>query len=112
MLCLMESRIQIGINPQACPTKRHGVLWTGVDEQVPLIIDKPHLIASRGLNYATWRRVKKQLKKMGILASHIELDFTKGNFENGAHFCYRLDEYEELYCSGSRGTRIYETINA
>jgi hypothetical protein len=108
----MESRIHIGVNPRACPTKQHGVLWVGVNERLPVIIDKPELIASRGLNYATWKRVKKQLKKMSILATHIELDFTKGNFENGAHFCYRLDKYEEMYCSGARGTRIYETINA
>lgn len=104
MLSLMERRVNIGINENASIQTRHGVLWVvketpGTEEQqhlrVPVIIDKPQLISS-GLNYATWRRLKRQIVKMGINATHIELVLC----EDG-HFCYKLDEYKEIYASGT-----------
>lgn len=103
MLFLSEQRINIGINPQADETTRHGVLWAdyeldGVVHKVrhPIIIDKPQL-ACEGLNYATWKRVKRQIEKMGIKATHIELKFDPAKFISGGHYCYKLDKYKELY---------------
>lgn len=106
MLALCERRINIGINPLACEKTRHGVLWVEADAtdtkknlRVPIIIDKPHLVSS-GLNYATWKRVKRQVEKMGIKATHIELKF------NDRHYCYEVAKYKELY-AGNRGTPVY-----
>lgn len=101
MLALCERRINIGISEHADEQTRHGVLWVDADVvgvgkrnlRVPIIIDKPHLVAS-GLNYATWRRVKRQIEKMGIKATHLEL-----NLANEGKFCYKLDEYKEIYAS-------------
>lgn len=110
MLFLVERRINIGINHDADETTRHGVLWVDAEPEgqqkqsirVPIIIDKPHLVSS-GLSYATWRRVKRQIEKMGIKATHIEL-----LFKNGDHFCYQLDEYKELYAQGRGKPLCYE----
>lgn len=101
MLSLCECRVNIGISEHADEKTRHGVLWVIADVpgngvknlRVPILIDKPNLVSS-GLNYATWRRVKRQIEKMGITATHIEL--TLGN---EGHFCYKLDEYKEIYAS-------------
>lgn len=109
MFALCERRINIGINDQASKQTRHGVLWVvaDIDNQkcnvrAPIIIDKPHLVRS-GLNYATWKRVKDQIEKMGINATHIELKFG----ESG-HFCYQLDVYKELYAHGCGKPLCYE----
>lgn len=111
MLALCERRINIGINEHASEKSRHGVLWVEADIndqkknlRVPLIIDKPQFVEG-GLNYATWRRVKRQIEKMGIKATHIELKFS------GRHYCYLLSEYKELY-AGARGTPVYRTLPA
>lgn len=104
MLAICESRVNIGVNPQADATTRHGVLWTVQPQEdgttksvlVPLILDKPHLVKD-GLNYATWNRLRKQIRKMGIVATHMELvgpDY---------HFCYLLDRYNELYATRAKG---------
>ena len=102
-LALFERRINIGICEHASIQTRHGVLWAEADVpgvgkrnlRVPIIIDKPHLIGS-GLNYATWRRVKNQIEKMGIKATHLEL-----NLDTDGKFCYKLDEYKEIYANTS-----------
>lgn len=107
MLALCERRIHIGINQHAGEAQRHGVLWVNADLEngkrvslrAPIIIDKPQLVRD-GLNYATWRRVKRQIEKMGINATHIELKF------DGKHYCYRLDMYKELYAT-SGGTPLH-----
>lgn len=111
MLALCERRIHIGINEQASEKTRHGVLWVQADlasgkknVRVPVIIDKPHYVEN-GLNYATWRRVKRQIEKMGIKATHLELKFTN------AHYCYQLDVYKELY-AGTRGRPVYSLGHA
>lgn len=114
MLFLMEQRVHVGVNKQAGPKQRHGLIWVkanddGVVERLPIIIDKPHLVCE-GINFATWRRIKQQIKKMGIEATHLELDFTTQDkkFENGGHFCYDLrDKYKELYCGKGKGTPLY-----
>ena len=101
MLSLCERRINIGISEHAGEATRHGVLWVKADVpgvgmrnlRVPVIIDRPHLVSS-GLNYATWRRVKRQIEKMGVNATHIELTLGREG-----HFCYKLDEYKEIYAS-------------
>lgn len=101
MLALCERRVNIGIAEHASVETRHGVLWVdadipGVGKQnirVPIIIDKPQLISS-GLNYATWRRMKRQIEKMGIRATHLEL-----NLGHEGRFCYKLDVYKEIYAS-------------
>lgn len=98
MLQLMEKRINIGINNHADETTRHGVLWVVTDKpdgtkestRVPLILDKPNLVDG-GLNYATWKRLKKQILKMGINATHMELKGLRH------HFCYDMVKYKELY---------------
>lgn len=105
MLSLMERRVNIGINTLADETTRHGVLWVQIDEpngnvtngRVPLILDKPHMVED-GVNYATWRRLKRQIEKMGIKATHMELKGRKH------HYCYKLDVYKELYAEGRTGT--------
>lgn len=111
MLFLSEQRINIGINPNACETKRHGVLWAVInlngEEQnvrLPVIIDKPNLVCE-GLNYATWRRVKRQIEQMGVTATHIELKFDPEQYENGGHFCYELGpKFKETYnARGGKG---------
>ena len=114
MLFLSEQRINIGVNQHAGPEQRHGVLWAvvtkdGVAENIryPLIIDKPHLVCE-GLNFATWRRIKKQIKKMGIEATHIELLFHAKKFPDAGHFCYLLSEYKELYNAKNKGRPIYQ----
>ncbi len=108
MLVLCEKKIHIGINPMATEASRHGVLWVDADQagvsknlRAPVIIDKPHLIRN-GLNYATWRRLKKQIDKMGIKATHLEL-LIEGN-----HFCYELDEFKEIYAKGKSKT-VFQT---
>lgn len=115
MLFLLEQRVHIGINNQASETTRHGVLWVTTDVdgvpkelRVPVIIDKPHLVAG-GLNFATWRRVKRQIEKMGLKATHLELDFTKDKkIEGGGHYCYLLNSYKELLVSGNKGRPLYQ----
>lgn len=100
---LFERRVNIGISEHADEKMRHGVLWVNADVpgigkrslRAPIIIDRPHLIAS-GLNYATWRRLKQQVEKMGIDATHLEL-----NISNEGKFCYKLDEFKEVYASTS-----------
>lgn len=106
MLFLTEARVNIGINKDADESVRHGVLWVDANAsgetkslRVPVIIDRPQLIKD-GLNYATWRRLKRQIEKMGIIATHLELRVGKN------HFCYQLDAYKELYASG-RGTPLW-----
>lgn len=113
MLFLTEKRINIGINEHAGEAQRHGVLCAVVKKdgketevRIPVIIDKPHLVCD-GLNYATWRRVKTQLRKMGITASHIELKFDEKKFERAGHYCYTLDEYKEIYNLSSKGKPVY-----
>ncbi len=109
MLALLESRINIGINNLADEKTRHGVLWVIIDEpddtvtsgRVPVIFDKPNL-AVGGLNYATWRRLKRQIEKMGINATHLEL---KGPRH---HYCYQMDRYKEIYADGRTGTPRYQ----
>ena len=100
---LFERHVNIGINEHANEKTRHGVLWVNADVpgvgkrslRAPIIIDKPHLIGS-GLNYATWRRLKQQVEKMGIDATHLEL-----NLAGEGMFCYKLDEYKEIYASAT-----------
>lgn len=107
MLFLMEARVNIGINPNADETTRHGVLWVKADpgnrrenKRIPVIIDQPAKIRD-GLNYATWRRLKRQIEKMGIDASHLELEIGFG------HYCYALDEYKELYAAPGKGRPLH-----
>lgn len=107
MLFLAEKKVNLGINPMACEASRHGVLWVnadaaGVNKQVraPVILDKPHLLRA-GVNYATWRRLKKQIDKMGINATHLELCI------DGNHYCYQLDEYKELYAACGKGRPLW-----
>lgn len=105
---LTEQRVNIGINPHADEASRHGVLWVTSEDsrnlRVPVIIDKPLLIKN-GVNYATWRRLKRQIEKMGIIATHLELKI------DGKHFCYQLDEYKELYAHG-KGRPLWRTALA
>lgn len=109
MLALMETRVNIGINNHADETTRHGVLWTVVKNEngqeesirVPLILDKPHLVV-RGINYATWKRLKKQIHKMGIVVTHMEL---KGATH---HYCYHMDKYAETLCQRKEGQPQYQ----
>lgn len=104
MLAICERRVNIGINNLADEKTRHGVLWASIDGQdgvkingrVPIILDKPQLVTG-GLNYATWRRLKRQIEKMGIAATHLEL---KGAQH---HYCYTMDKYKELYADGFSG---------
>lgn len=108
MLALMESRVNIGINPQSDSTVRHGVLWTIQPQEdgttksvlVPLVLDRPKVIKD-GLNYATWNRLRKQIAKMGITATHMELQY------QDQHLCYTLDRYNELYAKRSVGRPQY-----
>ncbi|BAW19198.1 hypothetical protein [Ralstonia phage RP31] len=104
MLFLMETRVNIGVNDKADETVRDGVLWVVADVKgekknlrVPVVIDRPFLI-EHGLNYATWRRLKRQIEKMGINATHLELKIQGKRSSN--HFCYKLDEYKEIYARG------------
>lgn len=106
MLFLTEQKVNLGINMSAEAAARHGVLWINQDVaqetkslRVAVIIDKPQLL-KRGVNYGTWRRLKRQIEKMGIVATHLELTI------DGAHFCYQLDAYKELYANG-RGTPLW-----
>jgi hypothetical protein len=108
---LTEQRVNLGVNPNADESVRHGVLWVDqktsnerVNLRVPVIIDKPKLLA-RGMNYATWRRLKRQIEKMGINATHLELKI------EGNHYCYQLDEYKELYARG-KGTPLWRAATA
>lgn len=109
MLQLMEKRINIGINNQADENTRHGVLWVVKDNpdgtvestRVPLIFDKPELAAG-GLNYATWARLKKQINKMAIKATHMELKGLKH------HYCYDMVRYKELYNEKKIGQPQYQ----
>jgi hypothetical protein len=102
MFNIFERQVNIGICNNASEHTRHGVLWVDADVpgvgvqklRVPVIIDKPHLINS-GLNRATWRRVKKQVTKMGINATHLELDLS------GGKFCYQMNAYKEVYANTS-----------
>lgn len=117
MLFLSEQRINIGINRQAGEAQRHGVLWAteaidGVVTSVrlPVIIDKPRL-ACEGLNFATWKRVKRQIEKMGITATHIELKFDPQTYPEGGHFCYKLDKYKELYNARNVGQPRHTTMS-
>jgi hypothetical protein len=114
-LFLSEQRINIGVNMNAGEAQRHGVLWATIDlngEQqnvrIPVIIDKPNLV-SRGMNYATWRRVKRQIEKMGIKATHLELKFDPAKFADAGSFCYKLDKYKELYNERQKGQPLYQT---
>lgn len=107
MLFLMEARVNIGVNEHADETTRHGVLWVEADSEgkkiqlrTPVIIDRPHLIRD-GLNYATWRRLKRQIEKMGINATHLELEIGFG------HYCYLLAEYKELYAAPGKGRPLH-----
>lgn len=108
MLALMEARVNIGINPKSDSTTRHGVLWTIQTQEdgtkrsllVPLILDRPSVITD-GLNYATWNRLRKQITKMGIVATHMELQY------RDQHLCYTLDRYKELYAKRSVGQPQY-----
>jgi hypothetical protein len=109
MLFLSEQRIHIGVNRQAGEKQRHGVIWANetvggvvTSVRLPIIIDKPRL-ACEGMNYATWKRVKRQIVKMGIDATHIELKFDPQAFPEGGHFCYKLDAYKELYNARNTG---------
>lgn len=106
MLFLTEQRVNIGINPQADETMRTGVLWVDADAngqvknlRVPVIIDQPSRIRN-GVNYATWRRLKRQIEKMGINATHLELKI------GDSHYCYLLEEYKEIYAHG-RGQPLW-----
>lgn len=109
MLALCAAKVNIGINNHADETTRHGVLWVVTDKpdgtqestRVPLILDKPHLV-ERGLTYATWARLKKQINKMGINATHMELKGLKH------HFCYDMVKYKELYNEGHVGMPRYQ----
>lgn len=108
MLAICETRVNIGINPQSDSTVRHGVLWTIQPQEdgtkksvlVPLILDRPRVIKD-GLNYATWNRLRKQIIKMGIEATHMELQY------QDQHLCYTLDRYKELYAKRSVGQPQY-----
>jgi hypothetical protein len=108
MLFLTEQKVNIGINPHADETTRHGVLWvnaqTAPSMRVPVIIDKVWLIKN-GVNYATWRRLKRQIEKMGIVATHLEIKV------DGRHYCYQLDEYKELYAHG-KGRPMWRAVAA
>lgn len=114
MLFLAEQRINIGVNMDAGEEQRHGVLWASIDlngtqtnVRIPVIIDKPILV-SRGLNYATWRRVKRQIEKMGIRATHLELKFDPKKFAEAGTFLYQLDKYKELYNDRQVGQPRYQ----
>lgn len=108
MLALCEARVNIGINPQSDAKTRHGVLWTIQTQEdgtkrsvlVPLVLDRPSVITD-GLNYATWNRLRKQITKMSIEATHMELQY------QGQHLCYTLDRYKELYAKRSVGQPQY-----
>lgn len=112
MLFLTQKRVNIGVNPDAGPKQRHGVLWIEFDPtnpaaplRIPFILDKPFLV-EEGLNFATWRRLKQQIEKMGIKATNLELEVGKN------HFCYELAEYKEIYAGGNTGRPMYTTIPA
>lgn len=114
MLFLAEQRINIGVNMDAGEEQRHGVLWATIDlkgEQknvrIPVIIDKPQLVCG-GINYATWRRVKRQIEKMGLHATHLELKFDPKKFIEGGTFLYKLDKYKELYNNRQKGQPLYQ----
>lgn len=96
----LERHVNIGIGPKACETKRTGVLWINVlkdgqklPARVSIMIDRPERIKN-GLNVYTWKRLKDQVEKLEIDATHLEL-----TFENGNKFCYCMDEFKLLYSS-------------
>jgi hypothetical protein len=109
MLFLGEKRVHIGVNMMADEAVRHGVLWLkdAAGEQknrrVPVIIDKPHLLR-HGLNFATWRRLKRQIEKMGMHASHLELNI------DGARYSYKLDVFKEVYASEHQNQPAWQTL--
>lgn len=113
-LFLAEQRVNIGVNMDAGEEQRHGVLWAKIDlngeeknVRIPVILDKPQLL-TRGLNYATWRRLKRQIEKMGIRATHLELKFDPKKFEDAGHFSYQLDRYKELLNNRQKGQPLYQ----
>jgi hypothetical protein len=71
---LGERTVNIGINPNIPPDKRHGIAHVitskGV-EQLPFTVDKPNFLDR--LNQPTARRLFKQLENMGFKATNLEI---------------------------------------
>lgn len=105
MLFLCEARVNLGVNEQLAESRRHGYIWLKESgKKMPFMLDKPKLV-ERGLNFATWRRLSRQIEKMGFDATHLEIKI--GEF----HYCYRLDKYKELYAAG-KGRPMWREVMA
>lgn len=101
-----EARVNIGvvIVADGVVAKGHGVLMVRTKDEnnenvlhhVDVVFDKPQLLYN-GLNYFTYRRLKKQIVKMGLDASHLELSCSK------VPSCYALDTYRQIYGGPRQG---------
>lgn len=72
---LGERTVNIGINPNIPPDKRHGMAHiitpSGEIKQLPFTVDKPNFLDR--LNQPTARRLFKQLENMGFKATNLEI---------------------------------------
>jgi hypothetical protein len=113
MFHISEARINIGVivTPKGVGAKSHGTLMVNtvdsktaqvVVSKVDVVLDRPDLIHN-GLNYFTWRRLKKQIQKMGLVATHLELTCT------GEPVCYSLEAYKQVYWGARQGSFVKNT---
>ena len=89
-------RLDISIGSGLTEKNANGCLWTrphGVNGRVVpvyFLINKPRVVRN-GMTFANWSAVRKQVGKLGIEATHIELCI------EGKKFCYQMERYVEIY---------------
>lgn len=105
MPILFEPRVEISIGTGLTEENAHGSLWvqTRVDGVVRnvrtyFVLSKPQCVKA-GLSFGVWHSLIKQIKKMGLTATHIEIT------ANDKHYCYAADRYSELY-AGAVGRSV------
>lgn len=93
-------RLDISIGSGLTEKNANGCLWTrphganGRVVPVYFLINKPRVVR-KGMTFANWSAVREQVHKLGIEATHIELNI------DGKKFCYLMDSYVEIYSGHS-----------
>lgn len=102
MVSMFDPRLEISVGTGLTEENSHGVLWIDVVENKKLerrrvffTLNKPQCVR-QGLTYGMWNSLVKQITKMGLAATHIELTGQPGRKENKT-FCYSASKYNELF---------------
>lgn len=102
MVSLFDPRLEISVGSSLTEVNSHGILWVDVVENKKLTrkrvffkLNKPQCVR-QGLTYGMWSSLVKQVTKMGLACTHIELTGIPENKERKT-FCYRADKYSELF---------------